>query len=61
MTGAMAQGAAQAWGHAKFSVINDDQRLAGLSLPELMVRESERYIYIYIERERERERDGGKE
>ena len=35
--GAMAQGAAQAWGHAKFSVINDDERLAGLTLPELMV------------------------
>ena len=36
-TGAMAQGAAQAWGHAKFSVINDDERLAGLTPPELMV------------------------
>lgn len=33
---AMQQSAAQAWAHSKFSVIHEDERLAGLSLPELM-------------------------
>lgn len=34
---AMQQSAAQAWSHSIFSVIQDDERLAGLTLPELMV------------------------
>jgi hypothetical protein len=34
---AMLQSAAQAWSHSIFSVIQEDERLAGLTLPELMV------------------------
>ena len=33
---AMQQSAAQAWAHSKFSVIHEEERMAGLSLPELM-------------------------